>query len=221
MRRTHKGEAQLDRVFGAVREAGHERYNATRARYVASPAFVERLQQGPSLTSIISNIDMLADFPSGTLGRELHEYLTAEGLDYAKFMSEYAGSKILSDDPILTAYNDRERDLHDIIHVVFRYPRTRFGEMAAIMTQYWQGGQTGYAVIVYGGLFLYLLKKPHKAFVTLRALRSAHERQKGIDLRMYPFEHSMNKRVSSIQAELGIPAKSWALAACLAEPWKD
>lgn len=220
--RTAPEADRLTHVFGTLAAMGHRRYNKTRNHYLASPVFCELLSATPTIADYIADLPALAQMPPKSLGRTLGEFLSSGEIDYAKFLSQYSEAGLQANGGLFEAYNNRERDLHDIIHVLFGYERTRFGEAATISTQFWQGGPAGFAVIAFAGVFRYLFIRPKHAILVLRALANAWQRQRGTDLRAYPFEKSMHKPLSTIRKELGIRPKSRALRMVLENTrWED
>ena len=220
--RTAPEADRLKYVFGTLAAMGHDRYYETRDRYLGDPSFCQLLASKPTLSERMANMDALASMPASSLGRALHEYLSDDEIDYAKFITEYDTAGLSARAGVNKKYNDRERDLHDIIHVLFGYERTRFGEAATISTQYWQGGPAGFAVIAFAGVLRYVFVRPRYAVLVLRALFGAWHRQRGVNLRAYPFEQNLHKDLTAVRQELGIAEKSQALRTVLANTrWKD
>ena len=213
---------RLTHVFGTVAAMGPARYNKTRVRYLASPAFCEMISSQPSLSDLVADQAALANYPPSSLGRLLYQFLANDNLDYAKFLSQYETAGLQATGGLFELYNNRERDLHDLIHVLFAYERTRFGEAATICTQFWQGGPSGFAVIAFAGIARYLFVRPRHALLVLRALYGAYKRQRGIDLRGYPIERNLHKHINEVRHDLGIKPKSRALRTVLENTrWKD
>ena len=94
--------------------------------------------------------------------------------------------------------------MHDIIHVVFGYSRSRFGEGATIATHYWQGNFFGLAFIVFVGLARQMLIQPSAAKVMYLAIRDVYKRQKDINFHSYVFEDNLTKDIDIIRKELRI-----------------
>ena len=80
----------------------------------------------PGLSDLISEPSALAKYPPSSLARALAHFLAADELDYAKFCrnTRQPGCRLRSG--LFELYNNRERDLHDLIHVLFGYERTRW-----------------------------------------------------------------------------------------------
>jgi ubiquinone biosynthesis protein Coq4 len=221
--RTAPESDRLKYVFGAVRAMGDKRVDKTRNRYLCDKRFCALLTAHPRLSDIISDTNSLEKMPEGSLGQRLFEYLQDDQVDYAKYLSEYKNAGLGKTAGELNyLYNARERDLHDIFHIVFDYERTRFGEMATIATQYWQGGSSGFGLIMFAGVIRYMFVRPRKSLWVLRALYNVWHRQRGTDLRVYPFEQNLEKPLWLVRKELGVKPKSYALKVVLkTASWKD
>ena len=221
--RTANESDRLRYVFGTVAAMGADRYNSTRATYLSSPLFCELIQREPSLTNLIDDNDYLSTMPQGSLGQAIYELKQSDDVDYAKFLTQYEGAGLqTTNDGLFKTYNNRERDLHDLIHILFDYERTRFGEAATILTQYWQGGPAGFAVIAYAGVFRYAFVRPRYILLVLRAIYGAWKRQRGTDIRSYQFEFNLEKPLWQVRKEIGIKCKSRALDQVLTYTrWQD
>lgn len=221
--RTAPEDERLQYVFGAVRAMGDKRVNETRNRYLSDEGFCALLTAQPRLSDIISDTNSLKKMPEGSLGRRLFEYLQDDQVDYAKYLSEYENAGLgKASGELNDLYNSRERDLHDFFHIVFDYERTRFGEVATIATQYWQGGSSGFGLMVFAGVLRYMFVRPRRSLWVLRALYNVWYRQRGTDLRAYAFEQSLEKPLWLVRKELGVKPKSPALDIVLKlSSWKD
>lgn len=175
---------------------GTKRYRKTRADFLSNPNTAALLERDKTLSDIMSNYKDLRKHKEGTLGKEIYEFMQSEEVDYAKAVADFGG--------FTDGYDSRERDMHDIIHVVFGYSRSRFGEGATIATHYWQGNFFGLAFIVFVGLARQMLIQPSAAKVMYLAIRDVYKRQKGINFHSYVFEDNLTKDIDVIRKELRI-----------------
>ena len=95
----------------------------------------------------------LAALPQGTLGRAYHDFLAAEGLSAqglvaASRIREQQSQPALDDE---TLFRDRNREMHDLLHIVTGYGRDPLGEVGVLAFTYAQTGQKGQAVIAIVG----------------------------------------------------------------------
>lgn len=184
------------RIFKILSLFGTTRYRKTRADFLSNPNTAALLERDKTLSDIMSNYKDLGKHKEGTLGKEIYEFMQSEEVDYAKAVADFGG--------FTDGYDSRERDMHDIIHVVFGYSRSRFGEGATIATHYWQGNSFGLAFIVFVGLARQMLIQPSAAKVMYLAIRDVYKRQKGINFHSYVFEDNLTKDIDIIRKELRI-----------------
>ena len=105
----------------------------------------------------LSDRASLAALPAGTLGRAYYDFMAAENLS-AEALVEL--SKITrppaADD--VTLFRERNREMHDLLHVVTGYGRDPLGEACLVAFSYAQTGLKGFAVIA-----LYAARKISRA----------------------------------------------------------
>ena len=112
----------------------------------------------------------LAALPAGTLGRAYWEFmteesLTAEGLVEASRIPPDAAA---ADDAIW--FRERNREMHDLLHVVTGYGRDPLGEGSLVAFSYAQTGQKGFAAIA-----LFAAARIHRARPELPVWRTIFE----------------------------------------------
>jgi len=188
------------RLFTILSLVGNKRYLKTRQKFLANPNTASLLKEDKTLSILMADYIKFKDYKEGTLGKELYNFLKDEEIDYTKFVTDYGN--------FTDEYDKRERDMHDIIHIIFGYSRSRFGEGATIATHYWQGNYFGLALVMFIGVIRQAITKPSTAKITLTGFMDAYKRQKGIDLHSYPFEYNFKKDINKIRAELGIPKQT-------------
>jgi len=115
-----------------------------------SPGGVALLALRPSLLAHLSDRAALAALPAGSLGAAYlafmgTEMLSAEGLAEASRITRPA----TSDD--VAWLRERNREMHDLIHVVAGYGRDPLGEVCVGAFSYAQMGLKGFAVIAVVG----------------------------------------------------------------------
>ena len=207
-------------VFGYVSMFGNKRYEKSRQKFLKNPESVLLLVREKTLSDWLENYQQLSDYPEGSFGREFFEFMSSEEIDYAKFVSSYQKNKpseSAKETPLTKILNEHhrwEKDVHDIIHVVFGYSRSRFGEGATIATHYFQGGATGMIVLFLFGTFRVVLKRPSSLFTMIRVWIDIYWRQRNVDLRSYPFEDNLQKSLEEIRLELGVKPPTKAINTC-------
>ena len=191
------------RIFKILSLFGTKRYMKTRDKFLSNPDTAALLERDKTLSVLMSNYTEFKRYKKGTLGKEIYEFMQSEEVDYAKLIADFGG--------FTDGYDARERDIHDIIHVVFDYSRSRFGEGATIATHYWQGNSFGLAFAVFMGIARQMLIQPSAAKLMYTAIRDVYKRQKGINFHAYPFEDNLTKDINTIRYELSIPSKTLAI----------
>lgn len=191
------------RVFNLINLLGRSRHFKSRRKFLKEQKNKDLLLEEPHISDILNNNEGLKDTPKGTLINEYYKFINSEKIDYYKYATASESIRLSKSNKIEDAYDRREITLHDLIHIVFGYNKTHFGEGATLITQYWQGGYLGLGVIVFLGSIRAMWESP-EPFTYLKALKDIYYRQKGIDFRSYPFEDNLLKNVQDIRNELGI-----------------
>jgi ubiquinone biosynthesis protein COQ4 len=94
----------------------------------------------------LSDRASLAALPAGTLGHAYYDFMAAENLSAEGLV---AASRIerppAADD--VTLFRERNREMHDLLHVLTGYGRDPLGEASLVAFSYGQTGLKGFAVI--------------------------------------------------------------------------
>jgi len=88
--------------------------------------------------------ETLKALSAGTLGRAYYEFMASENLS-AEGLVKASTIPQSSDDSIW--FRERNREMHDLLHVVTGYGRDPLGEACLVAFSYAQTGQLGFAVI--------------------------------------------------------------------------
>ena len=86
----------------------------------------------------------LAALPAGSLGRAYYDFMAAENLSAEGLVK--ASTIPQSTDDIIW-FRERNREMHDLLHIVSGYGRDPLGEACLVAFSYAQTGQLGFAVI--------------------------------------------------------------------------
>ena len=88
----------------------------------------------------------LAALPEGSLGRAYYDFMAAENLSAEGLveMSKIPRPPVPDD---VTLFRERNREMHDLLHVVTGYGRDPLGEACLVAFSYAQTGLKGFAVI--------------------------------------------------------------------------
>jgi ubiquinone biosynthesis protein COQ4 len=89
----------------------------------------------------------LAALPLGTLGREYYEFMAAENLSAAGLVQASHFDEKLPPGEDMTLFRERNREMHDLLHIVSGYGRDPLGESCLVAFSFAQTGLKGFAVI--------------------------------------------------------------------------
>ena len=202
------------RVFRIINLLGDKRLIMARNSFLKSSKNVSLLNREETLSKILKQYNRFENYPEGSLGKEYYNFMRGDEVDYAKFITAYKEDGTKIENKLHKKFDEREKDLHDLIHIIFGYTRSRFGEGATLVTQYWQGGATGLGMIMFFGVIRTIYKWPSSAKTLLIACKDIYKRQKNIDLRSYPFEDNLDKSIGQIRKELGVSPPTEAINIC-------
>jgi len=104
-----------------------------------------RLTERRDLATLLDDHEALGDLPAGSVGRAYIDFMTREGLTAAGLVEEsqilQRGKKQFDDD--LAWFGGRQRDTHDMFHVLTGYGRDALGEAALLAFTHSQSGGRG------------------------------------------------------------------------------
>jgi ubiquinone biosynthesis protein COQ4 len=89
----------------------------------------------------------LAALPAGTLGRAYYDFMSAENLSAAGLVQASNFEESLPPGEDITLFRERNREMHDLLHIVTGYGRDPLGESCLVAFSYAQTGLKGFAVI--------------------------------------------------------------------------
>jgi ubiquinone biosynthesis protein COQ4 len=114
------------------------------ARFRATEFGRAVLAARPRLFDRLEDWDTLKALPAGTLGRAYYEFMASENLS-AEGLAKASTIPQSSDDIIW--FRERNREMHDLLHIVAGYGRDPLGEGCLVAFSYAQTGQLGFAAI--------------------------------------------------------------------------
>ena len=146
---THEVFTIIKALSGSDLQKGLDRFKGTE---FGEKVLRNRLQLRDSL----KKRNLLAKLPAGSLGREYQKFvqeenLSADGLEKANERSLQAEIT----DPELKLFAARQRDMHDLWHVVTGYGRDELGEACLLAFTYAQNKNRGVGFIAFVGCLSY------------------------------------------------------------------
>jgi len=148
------------------------------ARFCQSESGRAMLAERRSLLARLSDRASLAALPPGTLGRAYYEFMASEDLSAEKLVELSKIQRPASGDE-LTWFRERNREMHDLLHVTAGYGRDPLGEACVTAFSYAQTGLKGFAVIAMVAAFRIARRLPGQhvmraVFEAYRQGRRAH-----------------------------------------------
>ncbi|MEO1657388.1 MAG: Coq4 family protein [Pseudomonadota bacterium] len=136
MRRLIDDKEDTEQVFHILAALnGADDLRATKAM-LDTPQGMALAQRGESLIPFLDDHDALERFEEGTLGHAYLTFMRREGLTASGLEAEELKYDAKFYDDVMGWYNNRRRDLHDLIHVLTGYSRGAFGEVCNLAFSY-------------------------------------------------------------------------------------
>ena len=148
--------------------------------------------------------EALAAMPEGSLGRAYHrftelEQISADGLVDASVEGREETREMTPEQVI---FHDRQRDAHDLWHVVTGYGRDPLGELSLLAVTWRQLGNPGILMIIAMGYYVARQESPELKIGA--ALREGFRRgKKGQWLPAAHWEELLPRPLNEVRAELG------------------
>lgn len=145
---------RTDQVFEIIDALSGRSFERCFARFAAHPDGARLLRERPDLLGTLSDRSALGQLPPGSFGRAYAAFmdeggLTADGLVEADLEAERSSpSPPLEVDPDMRWFGERNRDMHDLWHVLTGYGRDEAGEAANLAFTQAQLPNPGIALIV-------------------------------------------------------------------------
>jgi ubiquinone biosynthesis protein COQ4 len=120
------------------------------ARFCQSDSGRAMLAERRSLLAVLSDRASLAALPAGSLGQAYYEFMARENLSAEGLIEASKIQRPASVDE-LAWFRERNREMHDLLHVTAGYGRDPLGEVSVVAFSYAQTGLKGFAVIAVAG----------------------------------------------------------------------
>ncbi len=121
--------------------------------FVMSPHGQALYQSENFLPPILDDHETLKQLPANSVGQAYVRFMQSEGLSAAGLVAESEKFKDTATrfDDLYEWYGDRQRDTHDLHHVLTGYGRDALGEQCVLAFNYSQNPVLGIAFIAYAG----------------------------------------------------------------------
>jgi ubiquinone biosynthesis protein COQ4 len=172
------------------------------ARFRQSETGRTMLAERPSLLARLADRARLAALPPGSLGRAYYEFMATEDLSAEALVELSKVQRPVSDDEI-TWFRERNREMHDLLHVTAGYGRDPLGEACVLAFSYAQTGQKGFAVIATVAAFRIARRLPGQHVV--RAVFEAYRQGRRADwLIGADWENLLSRPLDAVRARFGV-----------------
>ncbi|MXO68334.1 hypothetical protein GRI72_05775 [Altererythrobacter marinus] len=173
-----KDKEDTEQVFH-IYEALPSRTFIPRARALTLSAEGEALRASePFLPPILDDHEALLKLPEGSVAHAYVDFMRREGLSAAGLVaeSEKMGRPKYGD--LIEWFAFRQRDTHDLMHVLTGYGRDALGEQCVLLFTHGQSPSHGHLLLGYAGA-LNIRKQVKSRAPVFRAVRQAHRIGKG------------------------------------------
>ena len=181
-----------------------------RVRELTLSAHGEALRASePFLPSFLDDHDALRRLPKGSVAHAYCDFMENEGLSAAGLVeeSEKAGRPTYPD--LVQWFGFRQRDTHDLMHVLTGYGRDALGEQCVLLFTHGQSPSQGHLLLGYAGS-LHIKKLVKSAAPVMKATREAHRTGKACPpIVSLSIRELLAKDLAEARRELNIPDPVW------------
>lgn len=128
----------------------------------------------PYLPPILDDHETLRALPKGTVAHAYCDFMEREGLTAAGLVEEAEKVYRRKYDDLVTWFGARQRDTHDLMHVLTGYGRDALGEQCVLLFTHGQSPAPGHLLLGYAGSYNMKKTVPSKAPI-FKAVREAHK----------------------------------------------
>lgn len=126
----------------------------------------------PFLPPMLDDHDALRAMPAGSVAHAYIEFMQREGLSAAGLVAESDKTGRPKYDDLIEWYGFRQRDTHDLLHILTGYGRDALGEQCVLLFTHGQQPSPGHLLLGYAGSYNIVKQVKSKAPV-FRAVREA------------------------------------------------
>lgn len=158
----------------AIYEALPSKHFIPRARALTLSEEGQALRAAePFLPPILDDHAALRKLPAGSVAHAYCDFMEREGLSAAGLVAESEKTGRPKYEDLIQWYGFRQRDTHDLMHVLTGYGRDALGEQCVLLFTHGQQPAPGHLLLGYAGAYNIVKQIKSKAPVW-RAVREAH-----------------------------------------------
>jgi len=142
-----------EQVFHIIRALSGNSFTKRAREFWSSSIGKSLLAEPQNLVEILDDHKSLRKLPMGTVAHAYCDFMEKEGLTAQGLVDEYEkfADKTEKFDDLLERYGNRQRDTHDLFHVLTGYGRDALGEQCVLAFTYSQNPNLGILFIAYAG----------------------------------------------------------------------
>jgi ubiquinone biosynthesis protein COQ4 len=151
----------------------------------------------------------LAALPEGTLGRAYHDFMATENLSAEGLVEASKFRETLPAGEDMTLFRERNREMHDLLHIVTGYGRDPLGEACLTAFSFAQTGSKGFAAIAI--IASHRISRARPGHAVRRAVFEGYRRGRRASwLVAADWENLLAEPVDTIRASYGVvPAQTY------------
>lgn len=163
----------------------------------------------PFLPTILDDHEALRRMPKRSVAQAYCDFMEREGLSAAGLVEEFEKADRPVYDDLVQWFGFRQRDTHDLMHVLTGYGRDALGEQCVLLFTHGQSPSQGHLLLGYAGS-LHLRKLVKSRAPVMKAVVQAHRTGRacpplvGLSIR-----ELLAKDLEQARADLNIPEPHW------------
>ena len=144
-----KDKEDTEQVFHIFESLPRPGFRRDARAFVESDKGQALLASEPELAPLLDDHDRLRQMPEGSLAHAYCDFMEKEGLSAAGLIAEYDRFSPRKYQDLIEWYGFRQRDTHDLLHVLTGYGRDALGEACVLAFTYGQNPSLGNIFIAY------------------------------------------------------------------------
>lgn len=146
-----KDKEDTEHVFHIFASLPRKKFRVEAKDFVESDKGRAIRASEPYLPDLLDDHERLRAMPEGSLAHAYCDFMEKEGLSAAGLAEEYAKFLPRKFGDMIEFYADRQRDTHDLLHVLTGYGRDALGEQCVLAFTYGQSPAPAHLFIAYAG----------------------------------------------------------------------
>ena len=144
-----KDKEDTEQVFHIFESLPRPGFRKDAKAFVESDKGKALLESEPALADILDDHERLRKMPASSLAHAYCDFMEKEGLSAAGLIAEYNRFSPQKYGDLIEWYGFRQRDTHDLLHVLTGYGRDALGEACVLAFTYGQNPSLGNVFIAY------------------------------------------------------------------------